>query len=327
MAVAQLLFVIAATGSLLLLAALAGVVLRRGLQELHADRSVRRATEFRKAVLPLIGRRDVDAVTALAEWRGDPVALDVAGHLLQLLRGAERERLLDLVRELDLLGMKRELIHLRAKSSARRIATIRKLGGFPLAEVLAALNQRFHTDPAFAVRLEAGLALVRLGTLPSVEEALAALDDGGFRSPAHRIIFRALAAHHPTEIVAAWTRHETGAARFALTDALGDVFDSQAVAALRAAILDPDPQMRCEGLRSARRLGHPALAPPVLAALADPEWIVRVQAASTAGVMRLEAARPWLTTLLFDPQWWVRYRAGEALTALQRSQPQAVAAA
>jgi hypothetical protein len=172
---------------------------------------------------------------------------------------------------------------------------------------------RADTDPA--VRLEAGLALVRLGALPTVAEAIVALD-GAYRAPAHRIIFRALAAHRPAEMVAAWTTFGAGPARLAIADALGDVFDPGAFAALQSAIRDPDPQMRCEGLRSARKLGHPSMAPAVLAALGDPEWIVRVQAAAAAGTMRLALARPRLMELLNDAQWWVRYRANEALVAI-----------
>ncbi|HEX8413037.1 MAG TPA: HEAT repeat domain-containing protein, partial [Sphingomicrobium sp.] len=67
---------------------------------------------------------------------------------------------------------------------------------------------------------------------------------------------------------------------------------------------------------SARKLGHPSMAPAVLAALGDPEWIVRVQAAAAAGTMRLALARPRLMELLNDAQWWVRYRANEALVAI-----------
>jgi HEAT repeat protein len=180
-----------------------------------------------------------------------------------------------------------------------------------------ALQVRLRTDPDSTVRLEAGLALVRLGTLPSVVDVIETLDEGAYGAPAHRIIFRALASYRPAEMVDAWRTHGDGPARLAIADALGDVFDPGAFAALREAIVDPDPQMRCEGLRSARKLGHPSMAPAVLAALNDPEWIVRVQAASGAGGMKLEQARPRLEAMLQDAQWWVRYRAGEALAAMR----------
>lgn len=317
MSFAQLLFAITGGGSILLLAALTGVVIRRGAHEKRAALETRHAAAFRKAVLPLIGRRDIDPVAVLEPWRGDPAALGVAAHLLQLLRGAERESLLHLVQELDLLDLGGELLRLGSSSRARRIATVRKLGSFPEPRIENALKGRLRFDPDPEVRLEIGLALVLLGTLPPVAEAIAALDDGACRSPAHRIIFRALAAHRPAEMAAAWGEYSGSTARFAIIDALGDVFDPRAFAALQAAIADPDPQLRSEGLRSARKLGHPSMAPAVLAALADPEWTVRVQAVAAAGAMQLEQARPRLEALLNDVQWWVRYRAGEALLAMR----------
>jgi HEAT repeat protein len=317
MPLAHLLLAITGGGSILLLAALAAVVARRSLHEKRARLEAQRAAAFRRAVLPLIGRPDVDAAAALEVWRGDPGALEVAKHMLQLLRGAERERLLDLVQALDLLDLDRELQRLGSSSPARRIATVRKLGSFPEPRVEDALQLRLRTDPNTVVRLEAGLALVRLGALPSVVETIEALDAGAYGAPAHRIIFRALASYRPAEMVAAWRTHGDGPARLAIADALGGVFEPGAIAALREAILDPDPQMRCEGLRSARKLGHPSVAPAVLAALNDPEWIVRVQAASSAGGMKLEQARPRLEEMLHDAQWWVRYRAGEALAAMR----------
>ncbi|UZK69771.1 HEAT repeat domain-containing protein [Sphingomonas sp. S1-29] len=327
MSLAFILSGIAAAGSLLLLAALIGVVIRRTAQEKRARLDAVRGSAFRKAVLPLLHRVDDGAVASLEAWRGDPVALEVAGHLLQILRGAERERLLDLVDALDLLQLDRQLRRLKSSGPARRIAIVRMLGSFPVPRVEQALAACLHADPAPPVRLEAGLALVRLGTLRSVDDAIVALDDGAYRAPAHRIIFRALAAQHPGEMIAAWGKHGSGPARFAIADALGEVFEPDGFAALRSAIQDADPQMRCEGLRSARRLGHPSMAPEVLAALGDPEWIVRVQAASTAGTMRLEQARPLLEALLTDEQWWVRYRASQALTALGGTRAAATAAA
>ncbi|MEG3085457.1 HEAT repeat domain-containing protein [Sphingomonas sp. PB2P12] len=317
MPLAQLLLAITGGGSILLFVALTAVVARRSVHEKRVRFETQRAAAFRKAVLPLIGRRDVDAVAALEAWRGDPGALEVAKHLLQLLRGGERERLLDLVQTLDLLDIDRELQRLNSSSPARRIATVRKLGSFPAPRVEDALQTRLRTDPHSTIRLEAGLALVRLGTLPPVADAIEALDKGAYGAPAHRIIFRALASYRPAEMVAAWRTHGHGPARLAIADALGDVFAPGAFAALREAILDPDPQMRCEGLRSARKLGHPSMASAVLAALNDPEWTVRVQAASSAGGMKLEQARPQLEAMLQDAQWWVRYRAGEALAAMR----------
>ena len=317
MPLGQLLILLTAGGSLLLLAALAGVVVRRGMHEGRASMDAQRGAAFRAAVLPLIGQADEDAVAVLEGWRGDPVALDVASHLLQLLRGGERDNLLRMVEQLGLL--RAEIARLASKRPARRIAAVRTLGSFPSASVEAALKHRFRYDAEPAVRLEAGLALVRLGTLPTVAQAIAALDDGAFRAPAHRIVFRALAAQRPSEMIAAWNECGASAARFAIADALGDVFHPGAFDTLRAAIADPDPQMRCEALRAARRLGHPSVVPAVLQALGDPEWIVRVQAAATAGAMRIEAARARLEALTGDGQWWVRYRAAEALAGMRRA--------
>ena len=318
MLLGELLLLVVAGGSLLLLAALTGIVIRRGMHKGRAELDGRRGAAFRAAVLPLIARADDDAIAALAAWRGDPVALDVASQLIQLLRGGERDNLLRMVERLGLLDL--ELGRIASARPARSIAAIRRLGSFPTEAVKTALTDRFRRyDPEPAVRFEAGLALVRLGTLPSVAQAIVALDDGAFQAPAHRIIFRALAAQRPSEMIAAWQSCGTGAARFAITDALGEVFYPDAFAALRRAIADPEAAMRCEALRAARRLGHPSLAPAVLAALADPEWIVRVQAAAAAGAMRLEAARGRLEALTRDAEWWVRYRAGEALAGMRRA--------
>ena len=108
MSFAQLLIVVTGGGSLLLLAALGGVVVRRSMQEKRDRLDNARAAGFRKAVLPLIAQPDIDAsVAKLAAWRRDPMALQVAEYLLQLLRGAERQRLLQLVHALDLLDLDR----------------------------------------------------------------------------------------------------------------------------------------------------------------------------------------------------------------------------
>jgi len=312
---AQFLLLVMGGAAGVLLGAFAVLVVRRGWQESRSAAKASRGAVFRTVLLPLIARADDDAaLSALHEWRRDPVALEVAGHLLQLMRGGERDKLMALVERLELLEP--ELARIRSRRAVRRIAAIRNLGNFPSILVGDALARCFGNDAEPAVRLEAGLALVRLQRLPTVAECLAALDDGSFATPAHRIVLRALAAQRPREMIDAWRACRGRAARLAVTDALGDVFDPAAFQALREALCDPDPQMRCEALRSMRRIGHPSLGAAVLAALGDKEWIVRVQAATTAGAMRLEGARKSLRKLRNDRHWWVRYRAEQALGML-----------
>lgn len=294
--------------------ALLGLIARRVLQERKALSEASRAKAFRADLLANL--QDADS-PVLKPWRGDPVALDVIIHLLQLVRGNERVSMLAIGERLELLSA--ALARLASKRPVHRIAAIRRLGNFPVASVQSALNDRLASDSCMEVRLEAGLALARLLALPEPGEVVAALDDGSFASPAHRLVLRATAREHADAFPLLWAAQRDAPARFAIVDALGELVTDAGLTALLDAVVAPEPQLRCEALRALRRLGHPGAATAVLASLDDPEWIVRVQAASAAGALRIAAARPRLEALSQDAHWWVRHRAGEALARLPKA--------
>jgi len=302
-------------GSALLLAALALLIVRRGWQERALARDAGRARAFCDALLPHL-LRPGGTDEALEPWRGDAGALAACTHFLALVRGDEREPLLATIDKLDLTAP--VVARLGSPRASVRIAAIRALAAVELPVVRAALLHVLRHDRALEVRLDAALALVHQGVLPPLGRACAALEDHhGLSSPAHRIVLRAIAAARPAEALAAWHAGRHGPARLALTDALGSLGTGAAVSALRSALGDADPAMRCEALRALRRLQHPRAAPAIVAALGDPEWIVRVQAAAAAGALGLAEAAPRLRALLADTHWWVRYRAEEALARLE----------
>ena len=303
-------------GSAVLLAALAVLIARRGLQERAATQAEARGEAFRAALLPHLLDPSGEPDRALAAWSHDPCALGVSTHLLALLRGNERGRVLALIERLELVHAPLARLRHSPRRSVR-LAAIREVAAIELGLVRDTLTEAMRRDRALEVRLEAALALIRQGVTPPLEQTCAWLEDGaGLASPAHRIVLRAIAAARPAEMLAAWHGGRAGPARLALADALGSVSTRAALAALTAALRDPEPQMRCEALRALRRVAHPLAAGAIVAALDDEEWIVRVQAASAAGALGLQTAVPRLAALRSDSHWWVRYRADEALAVL-----------
>jgi len=320
----HLLLAILGGGSAVLGAALALLIGRRALQERAAALAQHRGARFRATLLPWLLAGGTVPESELAEWRGDAGALAEAAHLLALLRGAERARLLALVERLGLVAA--PLARLHSPRITVRIAAIRAVAAIELAGVREALLRALRGDRSIEVRLEAALALIRQKVFPPLELVCGWLDDrAGLASPAHRIVLRAIAAARPAEILAAWHAGRHGRARLALTDALGSLSTTAALGALNIAVRDPSPQMRCEALRALRRTAHPQAATAIVAALKDSEWIVRVQAAAAAGALGLREAAPALEFLRSDSHWWVRYRADEALAALAL-EPEAAAA-
>jgi len=93
----------------------------------------------------------------------------------------------------------------------------------------------------------------------------------------------------------------------------------QALAGLKAALVDPDPQVRLQAVYTAgSRPDGTTLATELLTALDDRDGRVRLEATRTLGALKVEAAKPVLVDLLGSPSPDQRLH---ALRALGRIDP------
>lgn len=258
---------------------------------------------------------------ANAPTRGlKPVRLEAVGHLHLLLRGAERQRLMQLA-ELDGL-LAHALRASRSRRAARRIDAIRALQQFGSEGCIARLRAMLARDRNPAVRLEAAFALASLAALPPPRELVRLL--GMFEHAPHRLdsaLLRAAAAHYPDHLTLMLGDDLPPRYRALIVDALGYSDDPAVLPTLQAAFNEPFAEVRSAALRGAARIGHPAVAEWVIGALDDPVAFVRVQAANSCALLALQAAAPALRAHMTDPDLWVRLRCESALDVLMATWP------
>lgn len=273
-----------------------------------------------QAVLAALGAAD-DADVASPLAGADAGSIErVVSRFLQLMRGTDRDRLLDIA---DAAGIADQAIaQLSHRHEARRVDAMRVLERFPVPSAIAALRAAMEGDEDYAVRTEAAATLARVDRLP---EAQVVIDALGLKTRQpnllHAAIFRVAAEHDAREIAALAEYRSLGALRPVLAEALGWSQDYSMLPSLAKFAADPNPEMRTAALKAARRLGHPGVKDWVLALLVDGVDVVRVQAARTCGKLGFREAIPVLVKLTENPSWWVRVRAGEALLALAPDQP------
>lgn len=251
----------------------------------------------------------------------DPRKLDrVFSHLLQLVRGPDRDRLLaiaDAVRVPDAA-----IAQLQQRQAARRVDALRMLEQFPVPRVVRIITECMATDRSPMVRTEAAATLTRIGAMPSPAVIIEALQLRATNpSLLHAAMFRIGAVQHSSEMAQLVHQLPPGLLRSMIAEALGwsENFDMLPVLADFAS--SPDPELRIAGLKAARQLGHPGARTWVLPMLLDPVDDVRVQAARTCGQLGLVDAIPLLSRLVENSSWWVRTRAAEALSVLRTGQP------
>ena len=251
----------------------------------------------------------------------DPQQLErVFSHLLQLMRGPERDLLLVIA---DAMGVPdHAMAQLRHRSAARRVDALRMLEQFPVPRVIQLLTECMGTDRNMMVRTEAAATLTRVGAVPSPSAIIVALNLRT-TSPSllHAAMFRAGSAQHSSEMAALAQELPTGALRSMVAEALGWSEDFNMLSNLADFAQSDDPELRIAGLKAARQLGHPGARTWVLPMLLDPIDAVRVQAARTCGQLGLVDAIPVLSRLVENSSWWVRTRAAEALADLRAGQP------
>ncbi len=241
--------------------------------------------------------------------------LSAAAHLHLLLRGGDRQRLMQLA-ELDglLEATIRSSRHLRA---ARRIDAIRMLQQFGSEACIARLRALFTRDRHPKVQLEAAFALASLGALPPPRELVRIL--GMFGRKPNRLdsaLLRSLAPQYPDHLKMMLDDAMPHWRRALIIDALGFTDDLTVLPALRRASEAGDPELRSAALRAAAKIGHPDVGEWVVPMLDDPVPFVRIQAANCCASLGLRGAVSKLREHLADDDLWVRLRAEHALDVL-----------
>ena len=293
----------------------------------------RRAADERRAARDIEG--DImlsDRLLSLIRQDTPPNAADVSptvegeqlrrvfSHLLHLVRGDDKDRLLALADAMGLPDM--AIARMADHLPARRVDAMHVLEQFPVQRSVDALITLMGGDPERDVRLEAAAALARIGELPPPDQIVDMLDLRN--QPANRLheaIFRASAVEWPAALIALSMDPSLNGIRPLLVEALGWSNDFSVLPILAQHANSRDAEVRSASLKAARRLGHPDVETWVLPLLLDPADQVRTQAARTSGKLGLRDAIPVLLTLIENPSWWVRMRAAEALAMLRPAQP------
>jgi HEAT repeat protein len=242
--------------------------------------------------------------------------LGAVSQLLRLIRGGDRERLLQIAESDGLFNATLAMLH--SVALARRVDAMHVLEQFASPACIDALQARMAGDASPAARLEAACALARLGHLPPPAAVVDMLDlMHCTQTRLHRALFRSLAAQHADQLTAMVRSDDFARLRAMLVEALGWSEDYSVLATLENSAADSDPEVRSSALRAARKLGHPRMEPWVVPLLDDASDSVRIQAVQTCGQLGLRSAMPRLERLAIDPSWWVRLRASQALAILQ----------
>jgi HEAT repeat protein len=288
------------------------------IRRMILSRGARKRGQWRDALMVRIvdyldGTTDYEGLARLAKQHPD-ITGELIGEMRQLVRGAHREKLSELVVSLGIVEF--NLKRLKHRDARQRRLAAAWLAVAPGERVTAGLEAALD-DPDYHVRLEAVRSLTELRAIRSVVTLVEKL--GGEAEHNSRVlyhIFRQLVPALNDQLVALLRSNHSVPVKVLALDALGKSGDGALVGPISALADDPSPELRAKALRALAELGYPDAAPFVLRALGDESWRVRTQAANCAGRIGCLAAIPRLAELLADEQWWVSYRAAEALYAL-----------
>ena len=293
-----------------------GLILARLLRE-RADR--KRTTDqagVRVLFLEAMGG-DAEAELRLKPYCGRArLMAEALVEVLGLVRGAERERLIDCLERLGVADRLR--FRLKRGSRAGRIAAAEALAAFPDVATVDALRSALNRSRDGDFRVAALIALMDMEAAPPLREILKEIADRGLQdSLLYEPVIRRAASDAPLEALDVFILSGApSATRAVLADALGASGDYRAVEPLSRTAAAPELELRIASVRALGLLGHPAAEEAVTNAFSDTAWEVRAAACEAAGRIGLIQAVAPLIQALGDPAWWVRFRAGEALAML-----------
>lgn len=261
----------------------------------------------------LAGGSVPEGLNALATRDPDVLSEAMIRHL-SLLRGAQRERLVELAAGLRLVDYYAGEIS--ARSRWRRARAAENLGYLGGPEVVGPLSGLL-SDGDETVRAVAARALARIGTPEAARILVRSLGDP---SDLTRLrVAENLERLGPLAVEPLIERLRSGEERASAMAAriLGNLRAREAAPALLQAARDGEGvDLRAQAVLALGRIGDPEYVPTLLAAARDQEWPVRAQAANALRMIGDVSAIPQLERMVSDREWWVRVNAARALASL-----------
>jgi hypothetical protein len=249
----RFLLVASATGVALLICVGLLIVARRWHVAGQDRRDALHARLIRSELMQAVARGEEGFLIEHWAKRDRTAALVIAAQILGFIKGPDRRRLEEIVERNGVL--RQPLARLARLRESHRVAAVRQLAAFGNASVQGSLHALLQYDPSPRVRLEAAIAILVAGTLPSPWRIVrSVLPEGQRPTPNHRLLFRDLALNRVEAVIAMATLQERQVVRLLAIDALGFATDARAATVLRSVEHDADPMIAATARDAMSRL-------------------------------------------------------------------------
>lgn len=274
-----------------------------------------RAVRFEAALNDLILTGQTDPVLLRPNRRDLDLLATKMVEYLALLRGEQRDRLVELA---ERAGLVRKFFwRLGSQNRWRKAQAAESLGYFGGSEAAGPVAGLLTYDDE-TVRAVAARALARIGTSEAARSLAETLNDSSeltrLRMAENLERLGAVATVPLVETL------KTGnlRARVLAARVLGNLRIAEAAPALREVLAPTDEEVQtdleAQVVLALGRIGDPDDVPLILAASESGHWPVRAQAANALEAIGDTSAIGTLKRLTVDPEWWVRLNASRALS-------------
>ncbi len=312
----QLLQLIWETALLLALLAVlvpVGLVLRRKYEEWRESLRTARRAELSKFIYASLRPPLAVALKNLPELGpGDePLVMRIVLDLLRVMRGTDRERIVQIVKSWNMFAYLRQLAETGVRG--KRIQALTLLGHFDDTESLVVLMGHAGAKDMY-VQLAALRCLAERGATKYIGQIIDKLQLtrktnalmladilGRFGEKALAALVKLLQSRASTDV------------RVAAIMAIDRIGSLETIEPLLQVLNDADAEIRAQAVCTLGKLGDVKAGPALAHCLEDENKEVRLQAAVALGKLSDQRALPALTRTLNDKDWWVRFRCAQAL--------------
>lgn len=318
-----IIYVVALALALATLITVLGLVGSRTLYRRVEERRADRRKALVGDVLEALDTPEFPSALAARMSAIPDVASEVVEELLEMIRGDNQRRLLEIARE---AGMREWLLRrLRVGRRGHRRMAADMLHYFEDDETVEAL-QRALEDPSEDVRLTATLSLSAIRKMPSHLPILQRFKERmQSRSLRLRQIFERLSqTDQEAALNVALGDFGDDELRPLAIEALGGSVGEQIGLSLVHMAHDPLPSVRRAVISALGSMALPEVTEAVTSALEDEDWEVRMAGIEAARRLDMLDLVPRLSSMVEDKVWAVRLRAAETLGQLGDAGAQAL---